>query len=124
MATGEVLIISNNPLVKNIDNVQVCFVTGGCRDVFNRALQVAASGYSLLSHPLAGNIQMHQNPYRSFLMGRPCPYKPDPTFRWLNSFLDKIEELEEKQIPPGNARLFQEDLQFMDFELLSKAMER
>mgnify|MGYP000950517533 CR=1 FL=1 len=124
MFIRDLLIISNNPLVKNIDSAQICFVEGGCREVLNQALQMAAAGYSLLSHPLAGNVQMHQNPYRSILMGRPCPQEADPTFRWLNNFLDKIEEMEEKQVPAGKARLFPEDLQFLDFELLSKAMER
>lgn len=68
MQFSQVLIITNNPIVKNIANADICFVNGNQRQVLYQVLNKIAGGHNLLSHPLSGSIKPEDNPYRSVVL--------------------------------------------------------
>ena len=68
MGNGQILIISNNPLVKNIKDMGVYFVPGSALQVLYQAYHHTAAGHRLLSHPLSGSFKAGVNPYRSVVL--------------------------------------------------------
>ena len=59
--------VTNNPLMRNEDNV--LFVEGMFRDVLVQVRDMVYSGYKLVSHPLFASSRMMFSPYRTVIVG-------------------------------------------------------
>ncbi|MGS0764957.1 GrdX family protein [Syntrophomonas curvata] len=123
MGLRQVLIITNNPMVKNTNNAEICFVTGDCRHVLYQAFNKVAMGHRLLSHPLAGSIKPETNPYRSVVLSRLKTGVELSTLAMLERCLEKVEAGIGKRAAAGNDLSFAQDFQMIDKELLEAAMQ-
>lgn len=63
-------VLTNNPLVREVvtSEAEVAFVSGGMRDVLERAARYIADGHRLLTHPLSGSVKPGETPYKSMLL--------------------------------------------------------
>ena len=70
MKKQEVLIVTNNPLVKEKieGNYNIDFVDGGILDVMEKLRDMIHTGSVLLTHPLSGSIKPGQTPYKSVMI--------------------------------------------------------
>jgi hypothetical protein len=64
---GVIPIVSNNPLMKDEENV--LFVEGTFRDVLVKVRDMVYEGYEMISHPLFASGRMMFSPVRTVIMG-------------------------------------------------------
>ena len=62
------IVVSNNPLMKDDENV--LFVEGTFRDVLVTVRDMVYQGYELISHPLFASSRMLFSPYRTVILGQ------------------------------------------------------
>lgn len=123
MGWQQVLIITNNPMVKNMYNAEVCFIQGDCQQVLYQVLNKVAVGHKLLSHPLAGSIQPEDNPYRSVILS---PFKTGvelSTLAMLEKCLEKVEAGVRNRKAATDHLPFARDYQLIDKNLVDNAMQ-
>ncbi len=119
----ELLIITNNPLIKENYDVEQCWVEGDCKEVIMQAYNLVALGHQLISHPLAGSIKPNQNPFRSILIAK-VPGEVDVSaLKLVGNCLRKAEEFMENKIQIDLKTAFKQDLQLVDQYLLLSAIE-
>lgn len=123
MRLEDLLIITNNPLVKNINDIQLYMIEGDCKDVVAKVLSMVSEGHQLISHPLAGSVKPNQNPYKSILISQEKGQLDYQSVKILNSSLLKIEQILEEKILPDLASLYSDDLQLTDYDLLLSALQ-
>ncbi|HPF20675.1 MAG TPA: GrdX family protein [Syntrophomonas sp.] len=122
MQSGQFLIITNNPIVKNIPNAEIQFVIGNQRQVFYAALNKAAGGHRLLSHPLAGSIKPADNPYRSMVL---TALATEVDYAALNMLTYGLERMEAENTNRRDNLIIpqlDEDFQMIDKALLDQAL--
>jgi hypothetical protein len=123
MALEQILIITNNPMVKNMDNAEICFIQGDCRQVLYQVLNKVADGHSLLSHPLAGSIKPEENPYRSIVLSASKSDADLSTLAMLEKCLGKVEAGFKDSIKTEHLKLWTQDFQMIDKELVNSALQ-
>lgn len=123
MTRDEILIITNNPMVKDIDNdVEICFVEGHSKNVLYKALNMVGEGHKLLSHPLMGSIKPNQTPYKSILVGANKQEADMAGLRILQNCLNKVEAMVNEKFALDLDALWGEDLQLVDKDLISNGL--
>lgn len=123
MAPKELLIISNNPLVKTNTSIPVDMTEGNCLNVMQRALHFVSCGYKLVSHPLSGSIKPNHNPYKSILLNREVNNDPDiPSIHLLHKSMLKAEQMIAENPLPDWSASYTADLQQVDLDLLLSAL--
>lgn len=123
MYRDEVLIITNNPMVKNIDKYEICWVEGTSQAVYYTALNFVGTGHKLLSHPLAGSIKPNQNPYRSIVVSKKQGLPDENDLKIINHALEKVEVMAAEATRPDLKVNYAEDFQLVDKELLLNALD-
>lgn len=123
MRQDEVLIITNNPMVKNIDKYEICWVEGDAGAVYYQALNLVGTGHKLLSHPLAGSIKPNQTPYRSIVVSKKQGLPDADDLRIINHALEKVEVMATEATRPDLKVNYAEDFQLVDKELLLHALD-
>jgi hypothetical protein len=123
VSAEEFLVISNNPAVRGIKRAKMYFIEGDCLAVLYQAFSMAASGYKLLSHPLAGSVKPEYNYYRSIVFSAEPKDQVDLMhLRLLDRCLLKLEERQNAGISSERLALYTQDLQIMDIEFLNSAL--
>lgn len=120
MSFSPVLIITNNPTVKNSPNAEIYFVAGNQRHVLYQVLNKIAQGHSLLSHPLAGSIKPEDNPYRSVVL---TSSTAEVDWAALNMLEHCLERVETRVINDYIVDQLDRDFQLIDKELLDNALQ-
>ncbi len=122
MTRNEILIITNNPMVKNISDVKIAPVGNSNKNaVYYEVLNYLAQGHPLLSHPLAGSVKPNQNPYRSIIVGKEAGEFRQQDYQTMESCLLQVEKMStEDYLIQQNE--WTDDLQMMDQELLIMAL--
>ncbi len=123
MDLQQVLIITNNPIVKNINNAEICFVRGDQRQVLYQVLNKVAGGHTLLSHPLAGSIKTEDNPYRSVVLSTSITEADLSTLNMLEYCLGKVESGVRDGMQSRQLDQLARDFQMIDKELLDNALQ-
>jgi hypothetical protein len=123
LLTEELLIVTNNPRVKEMTDFRHCWVEGECREVIMQAYNFVAQGHQLISHPLAGSIKPNQNPYKSILISRLSGEVDIAALKLAENCLRKAEELMENKIPIDLNVAYGQDLQLVDQDLLLNALQ-
>jgi len=123
MDLQQVLIITNNPIVKNINNAEICFVKGDQRQVLYQVLNKVAVGHSLLSHPLAGSIKAEDNPYRSVVLSSSTAETDLSNLNMLEYCLGKVESGVRDGMQSRQLDQLARDFQMIDKELLDNALQ-
>jgi len=117
------LIISNNPLVDTINNISIIQVEGSSIQVLSAAMNHAAEGYHLLSHPLASSVKPNQNPYRSVLLAKKMGAVDLSSLKILHLALIKTEEILHESWACDQCSRYADDYQFLDYSLMKNAVE-
>ena len=123
MDLQQVLIITNNPIVKNINNAEICFVRGDQRQVLYQVLNKVAGGHNLLSHPLAGSIKPEDNPYRSVVLSSSTAETDLSNLNMLEYCLGKVESGVRDGMQSRQLDQLARDFQMIDKELLDNALQ-
>lgn len=120
--TEELLIITNNPMVKELVDVENCWIEGDCQEVIRQTYNRVALGHQLITHPLAGSIKPNQNPYKSILISK-LPGEVDIAgLKLVGNCLRKTEELMENKIQIDLKVAYGHDLQLVDQDLVLSAL--
>lgn len=122
MQINRLFIITNNPLVENIDGVCVLLVDGDPSQVLNKALNLVAEGYSLLTHPLAGSLRPGQSPFRSVLLEANNDDADLPALNCLHQAIKKLEDMSFKSWENDLTSPYQEDYQLLDLKIIEEAV--
>lgn len=64
------IILTNNPAVRDSYPSAARYLEGDADAVLEKVRDAVHQGAVLISHPLAGSLKPHQNPYRSVLLSR------------------------------------------------------
>jgi len=106
-------------------------VEGGAWDVLVRVRDRVHSGWSLLTHPLYGNFQPNQQPFRSVLLSRPpegvaCPVMLDnDSVNLLEDALAVYRKYEGTRVSPGDIpESVERDFAIVDISLLHESLDR
>ncbi len=117
------LIITNNPIIKNISNAEMNFVDGNQYQVLYQVFNKIAGGHKLLSHPLAGSIQPENNPYRSVVLSPFISEADLSTLSMLEYCLGKLEAGVTKNMDFSINGQLDRDFQMIDKELLDNILQ-
>lgn len=109
-------------MVKDIDDVEICFVEGHLKNVLYKALNMVGEGHKLLSHPLMGSIKPNQTPYKSILMGRNKQEADMADLKIMENCLNKVEAMVNEKFVLDLDALWGEDLQLVDKDLISNGL--
>jgi len=114
-------VISNNPLVleRFPDAVRI---DGSVRDLFLSVRNVLLDGKAVLyTHPVAGNLRLLRNPFRSVILEEAAPRKVAgralSDMRMIEDVLARIDALEDAVIPEKDLP----DYAIVDLDLLASA---
>ena len=123
MKKQEVLIVTNNPLVKEKigGNYNIDFVEGGILDVMEKLRDMIHTGSVLLTHPLSGSVKPGQTPYKSVMIhivkgsvDADSLLMIEDTIDNCKKFVKRADELREGT---------DDDKRFIDFTLISSGIE-
>ncbi len=82
-------VITNNPRV-----LSVCpsaqWVEGGPWEVFLEGRRRVQEGYSLLSHPLTGDIHLLRNPFRTVALGEKRREVDLTSLAWIEESVERV----------------------------------
>lgn len=98
MAPEDLLVVTNNPLVRRQIDIETCWIEGDCQEVIRQVYNRVAMGHLLVSHPLAGSIKPNQNPYKSILITKITGEVDMEGLKLTENCLRKAEELMENKI--------------------------
>jgi hypothetical protein len=114
-------VISNNPLVleRFPDAVRI---DGSVRDLFLSVRRLLLEGKAVLhAHPVAGNLRLLRNPYRSVILEEATPRmvagRASRDMRIIDDVLERLGTLEEGAIPEKDLP----DYGIVDLDLLVSA---
>jgi len=123
VSNQELLIITNNQLVKDLADYEHCWVEGGCKEVIIQAYNKVALGHQLISHPLAGSVKPNQNPYKSILVSKRPGEVDQSALKLIENCLNKTEEFMENKFQIDLSASFWHDLQLVDQDLILSALK-
>lgn len=121
--SADFLIITNNPMVKNINDIDIKWVDDDSTAVYYQTYNMVAAGHKLLSHPLAGSVKPNQNPFRSIMVSKSAAGVDNNSLKIIEKCLTKVEFMSKDKSSSEVQRKFADDLQEMDLELMLSALE-
>lgn len=123
MAPEDLLVVTNNPLVRTQIDIETCWIEGDCQEVIRQVYNRVAMGHLLVSHPLAGSIKPNQNPYKSILITKITGEVDMEGLKLTENCLRKAEELMENKIRIDLQAAYEYDLQLVDQGLIRSALQ-
>ena len=123
MKKQEVLIVTNNPLVKEKieGNYNIEFVDGDIIDVMEKLRNMIHTGSVLLTHPLSGSIKPGQTPYKSVMIHIVRGNVDADSLLMIEDAIDNCKKFVKRvdEFREGT----DEDKRFIDFTLISSGIE-
>lgn len=123
MKKQEVLIVTNNPLVKEKigDSYNIDFVDGGILDVMEKLRDMIHKGSKLLTHPLSGSVKPGQTPYKSVMIHVVEGNVDADSLLMIEDAIDNCKKFVKRvdEFREGT----DEDKRFIDFTLISSGIE-
>ena len=123
MKKQDVLIVTNNPLVKEkiAGNYNIDFVEGGILDVMEKLRDMIHTGAILLTHPLSGSIKPGQTPYKSVMIHIVKGSVDKDSLLMIEDAIDNCKKFVTRadEFREGT----DEDKRFVDFTLISSGIE-
>lgn len=110
-------IVTNNPKVLS-SYPGVRWVPGGPLEVLIESRRRVHEGYSLLTHPLMGDVHLLANPFRTVILADKKEDVHLTSLRWIEESIGKIHSLS----PKSKAVEGLEDYEAVDFELVQTAI--
>ena len=123
MKKKEVLIVTNNPLVKEKigESYNIDFVDGGIPDVMEKLRDMIHKGSKLLTHPLSGSVKPGQTPYKSVMIHVVEGNVDADSLLMIEDAIDNCKKFVKRvdEFREGT----DEDKRFIDFTLISSGIE-
>ena len=111
------LIVTNNPRILS-SFTGVRWVAAGPLEVLIESRRMVHQGYSLLTHPLMGDVHLLANPFRTVVLADKKEDVHLTSLRWIEEGIEKIRSI----FPRSKAVEGPEDYQAVDFELVQSAI--
>ncbi|HPF44503.1 MAG TPA: GrdX family protein [Syntrophomonadaceae bacterium] len=121
MQNEELLIVTNNPMVRELTGYEHDWVDGDCKQVITQTYNLVAAGHQLISHPLSGSIKPNQNPFKSILISKVPQGVDIDDLKLVGSCLRVAEEFLENKVSI-DPNQYRQDLQLADHDLLLNAL--
>ena len=123
MKKQEVLIVTNNPLVKEKigESYNIDFVDGDILDVMEKLRDMIHKGSKLLTHPLSGSVKPGQTPYKSVMIHIVEGNVDADSLLMIEDAIDNCKKFVKRvdEFREGT----DEDKRFIDFTLISSGIE-
>lgn len=123
MKKQEVLIVTNNPLVKEKieGNYNIDFVDGGILTVMEKLRDMIHTGSILLTHPLSGSVKPGQTPYKSVMIHIVKGSVDADSLLMIEDAIDNCKKFVKRvdEFREGT----DEDKRFIDYTLISSGIE-
>jgi len=123
MKKQEVLIVTNNPLVKEKigKSYNIDFVDGGILNVMEKLRDMIHKGSKLLTHPLWGSVKPGQTPYKSVMIHIVEGDVDADSLLMIEDAIDNCKKFVKRvdEFREGT----DEDKRFIDFTLISSGIE-
>ena len=123
MKKQEVLIVTNNPLVKEKieGNYNIDFVDGGILEVMEKLRDLIHTGSILLTHPLSGSVKPGQTPYKSVMIHIVKGNVDADSLLMIEDAIDNCKKFVKRvdEFREGT----DEDKRFIDYTLISSGIE-
>lgn len=123
MKKQEVLIVTNNPLVKEKieGNYNIDFVDGGILAVMEKLRDMIHTGSVLLTHPLSGSVKPGQTPYKSVMIHIVKGSVDADSLLMIEDAIDNCKKFVKRvdEFREGT----DEDKRFIDYTLISSGIE-
>ncbi len=123
MKKQEVLIVTNNPLVKEKigKSYNIDFVDGGTLNVMEKLRDMIHKGSKLLTHPLSGSVKPGQTPYKSVMIHIVEGDVDADSLLMIEDAIDNCKKFVKRvdEFREGT----DEDKRFIDFTLISSGIE-
>ena len=123
MKKQEVLIVTNNPLVKEKigESYNIDFIDGGIQDVMEKLRDMIHKGSKLLTHPLSGSVKPGQTPYKSVMIHVVEGNVDAVSLLMIEDAIDNCKKFVKRvdEFREGT----DEDKRFIDFTLISSGIE-
>lgn len=123
MKKQEVLIVTNNPLVKEKieGNYNIDFVDGGILEVMEKLRDMIHTGSILLTHPLSGSVKPGQTPYKSVMIHIVKGNVDADSLIMIEDAIDNCKKFVKRvdEFREGT----DEDKRFIDYTLISSGIE-
>jgi len=123
MKKKEVLIVTNNPLVKEKigESYNIDFIDGGIQDVMEKLRDMIHKGSKLLTHPLSGSVKPGQTPYKSVMIHVVEGNVDTDSLLMIEDAIDNCKKFVKRvdEFREGT----DEDKRFIDFTLISSGIE-
>jgi hypothetical protein len=121
------LVTNNRTLCKRVKNVEL--VEGTSFDVLVRARNYIHKGWSLLTHPLYGNLRPYQHPFRSILLQAPSGALPSNvdtySLELIENTISIYDSCKERILLVSSlADEMIDDYSFLDKELIKESLEK
>ena len=110
-------IVTNNPQVLSFHS-GARWVAGGPLEVLIESRRMVHEGYSLLTHPLMGDVHLLANPFRTVILADKKEHVHLTSLRWIEESIEKIRSISPKVKEVEGL----EDYQAIDFELVQTAI--
>ena len=114
----EMNIVTNNPRILAL-YPGAKWVSGGPLKVLSEGRKRVHAGYSLVTHPLMGDIHLLANPFRTVILRDKKGEVDILSLRWIEESIERIHSATPR--PKGIGSL--KDYQAVDFELVQTAMK-
>lgn len=118
----KILIVTNNPLVKDLDGAE--FNDTDLMSVMHRARDLVHQGYRLISHPLSGSVKPNETPYKSIVLSAKPEASVDfDSLRVIEGSIQTAAKLlKDRPLPAWDSKV-RADFQFIDHALLTSALQ-
>ncbi|MGB9780260.1 GrdX family protein [Caldanaerobacter sp.] len=118
------VIVTNNPLVRDVYPQDCEFIEGTIVNVLTRCRDLIHKGYVLMSHPLAGNVKPDCSPFKSVLLKESKGTVDFNSVVIIEGCLLKVKEIIEKEgINYIENEKVLNDLAYLDKELIKEVIE-
>ncbi len=116
------LIVTNNPMVKEIEGAE--YHESDLISILHRVRDLVHKGHRLISHPLAGSVKPNETPYKSVVLSCDADSALDfDSLRIIEGSLQVATKmLQDRPLPAWDNRV-RADFQYIDHALLSSALQ-
>lgn len=116
-------IVTNNPMVKNIDNYTVTYLEDySVRDVFIYCRDLIYKGHILYTHPLSGSVKPNETKYKSIIVSKVAYDLDNESAQLISNAIMTLDKL--KVFTKEYSETLLDDFKLIDYTVITSALER
>lgn len=119
----QIIIITNNPLVREKYEQHEMVVKETMVDVLLQTRDLIHLGHTLLSHPMPGSVKPNETPYRSIMVSLEQGQLDFQSLSFIESALHKFRQFQQDQQTPNWIERILQDFQVVDYNLFTSGYQ-